>query len=65
VRAGIEAVKDGDVDEIVSGDADDPLLGNVVWCRNLFTWDGRSLPVGPLPRGDRFDGGKLRAWRKN
>ena len=67
VREGIETVEDGNADEIILDDADSPrLLGKeVVWRWNLSTsWDERSLPVGPLPREDRFDGGKLRAWRK-
>jgi len=63
-------VEEGDAGEIVSEDAcdpaDDPLLGEVVRHWGLSTsWNSRSMPVGPLPRGSRFDGGKLRAWRKS
>ena len=31
--------------------------------REVYGGFGLSFPVGPLPNGDRLEGGRLRAWR--
>ena len=31
--------------------------------RELYGGFGLSFPVGPLPKGGRLEGGRLRAWR--